>query len=174
MGNTAFKTYAQENGGRVLLLFLLFSLAIYQLITAGITGFALVCLTPILVIFVYFAFKYRMFVFWTLCITNYFIFFRELPLPPLPQSIYNELLEIILLALAIIDVKETRFERIGNLMFLMLILWCGFCTLEVLNNTSGMGIQWASWYAGARKIGFQIMYTFLHYMSQLQIFLENI
>jgi hypothetical protein len=102
-----------------------------------------------------------MFVFWTLCITNYFIFFRELPLPPLPQSIYNELLEIILLAIAIIDLKETHFERVGNFMFFMLIIWCGFCTLEVLNNTSGMGIQWASWYSGARKIGFQIMYTFL-------------
>ena len=161
MTNTAFKTYTQENGGRVLLLFLLFSLALYQLITAGITGFALVCFIPALIIFVYLAFKYRMFVFWILCVTNYFIFFREIPLPPLPQSIYNELLEIILLAISIIDVKETHFERLGNFMFFMLIIWCGFCTLEVLNNTSGMGIQWASWYAGARKIGFQVMYAFL-------------
>ena len=161
MASTAFKTYTQENGGRVLLLFLLFSIALYQLVTAGISGFALVCLIPALIIFVYLAFKYRMFVFWTLCITNYFIFFREIPLPPLPQSIYNELLEIILLAIAIIDVKDTQFERIGNFMFFTLIIWCGFCTLEILNNTSGMGIQWASWYAGARKIGFQVMYAFL-------------
>ena len=160
MTNTAFKTYAQENGGRVLLLLLLFSLALYQLVTAGITGFALVCFIPALVIFVYLAFRYRMFVFWILCIINYIVHFRELYLP-FPMSLPNELLEMILLAIAIINVKDSHFERCANFMLFMLIIWCGFCTLEVLNDTCDMGIQIASWYAGARKIGFQVLYCFL-------------
>lgn len=163
MENTAFKTYTQENGGRVLLLLLLFSLALYQLITSGITGFALICLIPALIIFIYLAFNYRMFVFWILCIVNYIIFMKDLPLPPLPQSIYNEMLEIILLAIVIIDVKESHFDRCANTMFIMLIIWCGFCTLEILNDTCGLGLLFAEWYAGARKIAFQIMYAFLVY-----------
>lgn len=163
MENTAFKTYAQENGGRVLLLLLLFSLALYQLITSGITGFALICLIPALIIFVYLAFKYRMFVFWVLCFVNYFIFMRDFPLLPIPMSLYNELLEMTLLAIAIIDLRENHFDRIANFMFFQLLIWCGFCTIEVLNDSCGLGIQLATWYAGARKIGFQIMYCFLVY-----------
>lgn len=163
MINTAFKTYTQENGGRVLLLLLLFSLALYQLATSGITGFALICFIPALILFVYLAFKYKMFVFWILCIVNYFIFTRDLPLPSLPMSLYNEMLEIVLLAIAVIDVKDSHFDRCANTMFIMLIIWCGFCTLEILNDTCGLGILFAEWYAGARKIGFQIMYAFLVY-----------
>jgi hypothetical protein len=45
-----FSTYAKENGGRVLLLFLLFLLALYELCTAGISAFAVICLLPVLVI----------------------------------------------------------------------------------------------------------------------------
>ena len=164
MANTDFKTYTQEHGGRVLLLFLLFAIALYQLSSTGITGFAMVCLMPALVIFIYLAFTYRMFVFWFLCIINYSIFFRDLPLPPIPTSFYNEMLEIVLLAIAVIDVKESHFERLSNLMLFMLIIWCGFCTLEVLNDTCGLGIQFAEWLAGARKIAFQVMYAFLVYI----------
>ena len=48
----ALKTYTKENGGRVSLLFLLFLLAIYEFITAGFSAFAVVCLTPLLALFV--------------------------------------------------------------------------------------------------------------------------
>jgi hypothetical protein len=163
MTNTAFKTYTQENGGRVILLLLLFSLALYQLMASGITGFAIICFIPVLILFVYFAFRYKMFVFWILCLINYFLFMRDSLLPPLPMSLYNETLEIILLAIAIIDIKDSHFDRCANLMFIMLVAWCAYCTLEVLNNTCGLGIQFAEWYAGARKIAFQIMYAFLVY-----------
>jgi hypothetical protein len=163
MASSVFKTYAQENGGRVLLLFLLFSLALYQLATSGIGGFALLCSFPAIVLFVYLAFKYRMFVFWILCIVNYIIHFRGLYMP-VPMSLPNELLEIILLAIAIIDVNNSHFERCANLMLFMLIIWCGFCTLEVLNDTCDVGIQFAEWYSGARKIGFQVLYCFLVYI----------
>jgi hypothetical protein len=46
-------------------------------------------------------------------------------------------------------------------MLIALIIWCGFITLEVLNDTCGIGIDVASWYATARSIAFQMMYIFL-------------
>ena len=43
MANKTVKLYAKENGGRVLLLFLLFLLAIFQFIHAGFNAFAIIC-----------------------------------------------------------------------------------------------------------------------------------
>ena len=156
----ALKTYTKENGGRVSLLFLLFLLAIYEFITAGFSAFAVVCLTPLLALFVLAAFHFRMFTFWTLIIINYFLQVKGLHLP-IPMSLPNEMLEIILLALAIIDVKNSHFERTANMMLYALFIWCGFCTLQVLNDTCNIGLDLGAWYTGARLMAFQIMYAFL-------------
>jgi len=156
----AFRTYAKDNGGRVSLLFLLFLLAIYEFITAGFSAFAVVCLTPLLAIFVLAAFHFRMFTFWTLIIINYFLQLKDLHLP-IPMSLPNEMLEIILLALAIIDVKNSHFERTANMMLYALFVWCGFCTLQVLNDTCNIGLDIGAWYTGARLMAFQIIYAFL-------------
>ena len=156
----AFRTYAKDNGGRVSLLFLLFLLAIYEFITAGFSAFAVVCLTPLLAIFVLAAFHFRMFTFWTLIIINYFLQLKDLHLP-IPMSLPNEMLEIILLALAIIDVKNSHFERTVNMMLYTLFIWCGFCTLQVLNDTCNIGLNIGAWYTGARLMAFQIIYAFL-------------
>lgn len=158
----ALKTYTKENGGRVSLLFLLFLLAIYEFITAGFSAFAVVCLTPLLALFVLAAFHFRMFTFWTLIIINYFLQLKGLNLP-IPMSLPNELLEIILLSLAIIDVKNSHFERTANMMLYALFIWCGFCTLQVLNDTCNIGLDLGAWYTGARLMAFQIMYAFLVY-----------
>jgi len=160
---TAFKTYARDNGGRVSLLFLLFLLAIYGFITAGFPAFAVVCLIPVLVLLVFAAFHFRMFTFWALIFINYFVQWKNFPSIGLPVSLYNEMLEIILIALAIIDVKEAKFERLGNIMLFTLMIWCGFCTLEVLNDTCNIGIDVGAWFTTARSIAFQIMYAFIVY-----------
>lgn len=159
---SALRTYTKENGGRVSLLFLLFLLAIYEFVTAGFPAFAIVCLVPFIALIVLLAFHYRMFTFWVLIIINYFIQWKSFPLPSgIPMSLYNEMLEIILIALAIIDVKEAKFERCANIMLYVLMIWCGFCTLEVLNDTCGIGIDMGAWYTSARMMAFQIMYAFL-------------
>lgn len=153
--------YAGENGGRVLLLFLLFLLALYQFATAGFPAYVTVCLLPFIVIFIYIAFKWRMFCFWALFVINYLIQMKDIPLP-VPMSLPNELLQITLLAISIIDVRQTpHFERAANPMLLALIIWCGFCTLEILNDTCNLGINIAAWYTGARLMAFQLLYTFL-------------
>lgn len=161
MNKLTFSTYAKENGGRVSLLFLLFLLAIFEFITAGFSAFAIICCLPLIIIVVVLTFQRSMGTFWTLIIVNYLIMWHSMPSLPIPMSIPNELLQILLLVLAIINVKESKFERCGNLMFITLIIWCGFITLEVLNDTCGIGIDVASWYTTARSIAFQLMYIFL-------------
>ena len=161
MANTAFKTYANEHGGRVLLLLLLFLLAIYMFINAGFPAFAIICFIPLIALLVITSFRYRMILFWTLIIINYIVGWKHFPHSGIPTSLYNEALEIILLVMVIIDVKESRFERLGNIMFFTLLIWCVFCTLEVLNDTCGIGIDVARWYPSARQMAFQIMYCYI-------------
>lgn len=158
--NNALRTYAKDNGGRVSLLLLLFLLAIYEFISAGFPAFAVVCISPLIVLFVICSFRYRMLLFWLLVIVNYFVQMKDLPLP-IPISLANEMLELALLAIAIIDVEKTNFERIGNIMFFTVAAWCTYCTLEVLNDTCGLGVNPGAWYQGARMMAFQIMYAFL-------------
>lgn len=157
------KSYTTENNGRVLLLFLLFSLAIYQLVNSGLGAFAIICISPILIIGVYTIFHWRMAAFWTLFVINYFLQMHDSPMPSsIPMSLWNEMLEIILLSIAIIDTrKDPGFSKCVNLMLFALIVWCGFCTLQILNDTCNIGINIGSWYTGARLMAFQILYAFI-------------
>ena len=160
--NTAFKSYASEHGGRVVVLFLLFLLALWQFYSAGFSAFAIVCLLPILGFLIAGTFSHGMFLFWVLIGINYMIQWHSITLPQgIPMSLYNEMIEILLLFMAILNVKESKFERTANPMLLALLVWCGFCTLEVFNDTCGIGIDVGSWYTSARMIAFQILYAFL-------------
>lgn len=163
--NQGISTYTPENRGRALLLFLLFGLAIYQFVHAGFSAFAMVCLSPIIIIAAYLTFKYRMAAFWALFFLNYFLqwFGKNNLLPSsIPMSLYNEMLEILLIGVAIIDARRTpHFERTVNIMLYALIMWCVFCTLEVLNDTCGLGINVGAWFQGVRMMAFQLLYAFL-------------
>ena len=164
MAQTKFHSFAKDNGGRVSLLLLLFLLAIYEFINAGFSAFAIVCAIPFLVLAVIAVFRYRMLTFWMLVVVNYILMWHSAPLPSgIPTSLYNEMFEIILIALAIIDVKDAKFERCGNIMLYTILIWGGFCTLEVLNDTCGIGIDVANWFTTARSIAYQIIYAFLVY-----------
>ena len=159
---SSISTYSRENGGRVLLLFLLFLLAIYQFFTIGFTAFAIVCIIPLLILGALAVFKWRMSAFWLLILINYFIQWKEFPYLGVPMSLPNEILQILLLGIAIIDTRETpHFERCANLMLYALVIWCGFCTIEVLNDTCVLGINMGAWYTGARMMAFQLLYAFL-------------
>ena len=162
MINTAFKTYTNEHGGRVSLLFLLFLLAIYSFINSGFGAFAAVCSIPIFALIILVVFRFRMLCFWVLIVSNYLLQWHALKLPSgIPMSMYNEMLEMILLALVIIDAKDAKLERIANLMLLGLFLWCGLCILEVLNNSCGLGINVGAWFMGTRLLALQLLYIFL-------------
>lgn len=177
--HNSIKTYTTENNGRVLLLFLLFSLAIYQFVHAGFSSFAILCLSPLLVIGIYTIFHWRMAAFWALIVINYFLQMHGGPIPSgIPMSLWNEMLEIILMAIAIIDTRnDPGFGKCANLMFVALIIWCGFCTLQIFNDTCNIGIDIGSWYTGARLMAFQILYGFIIfsiYISTPQILINYI
>lgn len=159
------RSYTHEHGGRVAILFLLFLLAIYIFITSGFTGFAFVCATPLIVLCAYISFRWSYLVFWTLIIVNYnlqlFNFNEWLP-SGVPLSIYNELLEITLIAIAIIDIrKDHHWGRSINLMFFAVFIWIILCVLEVFNDTCSLGINVGAWFAGFRLIAFQLLYFIL-------------
>ncbi len=176
--NTAFKSYASEHGGRVVVLFLLFLLALWQFYSAGFSAFAIVCLLPILGILIVATFSHGMFLFWALMGINYVVQWHSVTLPQgIPMSMYNEMIEILLLVMAIINVKDSKFERSSNPMLFALLVWCGFCTLEVLNDTCGLGINIGSWYTSARMMAFQLLYAFLVfslYISKPKILIRYI
>ena len=160
--NTAFKSYASEHGGRVVVLFLLFLLALWQFYSAGFSAFATICFLPILCFLIVGTFSHKFFLFGVLIAANYLVQWHSMPLPQgIPMSLYNEMLEILLIFLAIIDIKKTQFERCINPMFISLLAWGAYCTLEVLNNTCGLGLQIGSWYTGARMMAFQLLYCFI-------------
>ena len=63
---------------------------------------------------------------------------------------------------AIIDARQTpHFERCANIMLLTILIWCFYCTMEILNDTCGLGINIGAWYQGARMMAFQLLYIFL-------------
>ena len=153
--------YTTENRGRVLLLFLLFLLAIYEFVTAGFPKFAIVCFLPLIVLFVYVAFSYRMFTFWTLIVVNYFLQMKDIHVPG-PMSLPDELLELILIAVALIDVRQdSRFSRANNLMLLAVMIWVSFCTIEVLNDSCNLGINVGAWFTGFRLLAIQLVWILL-------------
>ena len=153
--------FTAENGGRVLLLFLLFALAIYEFINAGFNAFAVICLSPLAILFVYAAFKWKMGVFWLLIVINWFIMNRNFDIP-FPKSLADELLELLLIAVALIDIRETtHFRRAWNFMLFAIMIWFGLCTIEVFNNTCGLGMNVNAWFTGIRLMALHLVWILL-------------
>ena len=162
---SAFRTYTHEHGGRVILLFLLFLLAIYNFAISGFSSFAIICSIPLIIVSAYLAFKWPYIVFWSLIITNYilqFFSFNEWLPSGIPLSAYNELFEITLIAIALIDIrKDHHWGRSMNLMTFAAFLWILLCALEVFNDTCSLGINVAAWFTGFRLMAFQLIYFIL-------------
>jgi hypothetical protein len=92
---------------------------------------------------------------------------------PGPMSLPDELLELILLAIAVIDSEQDpHFARADNLMLLAVMIWCGFCTLEVFNDSCNLGINIGAWFTGFRLLAIQLVWillVFSIYISSPQI-----
>ncbi len=163
MSVASYRTSMNElGGGRIAVLLLLFALALFQFYTAGLGGFAMICVLPLLVIAVVVSFKSRMLVFWALIVVNYLVSMKTLPRPEgIPTSLYNEVLQVLLLTMAIIDVKEVKFKYAANTMLIALVIWNTFLILELLNDTCGLAPDFPHWYQGIRLYGFQLIYVLL-------------
>ena len=153
--------YTHENGGRVALLFLLFALAIYEFINAGFNAFAVICLSPLAILFCYVAFKWKMAIFWALIVINWFIMNRNFNIP-FPKSLADELLELVLIAIAIIDLRHSpHFGRAWNFMLFAAMIWMGLCILEIFNDTCGLGLNFNAWFTGVRLMALHFIWIIL-------------
>ncbi len=151
---------SHQLGLRSVLLLILFVVSLYEFKSMGLVGMGMVCAIPVAVIVVYIAFRWKMSTFWMLFVLNYFLMFLErYGYIPMPTSLPNELFEIVLLCIAIIDAKMFLEARFCNLMTFALVIWCSFCTLQVLNDTCDLGVNIGFWYTGARLMAFQLMYA---------------
>lgn len=155
--------YTHENGGRVLLLFLLFALAIYEFIHAGFNSYAVICLSPLVILITYAAFKWKMGVFGLLIVVNWFIMNRNFEnYISFPKSLPDEMLELILIAMAIIDIrKETYFGRAWNFMLLAAMIWFGLCAIEIFNDSCGLGMNVNTWFTGFRLMALHLVWIIL-------------
>lgn len=160
--DSSYKTITQENGGRAGILFLLFLIAMYSMYTSGIAGLAIVCMLPVMVIGCYLVMKYDMLLFYILLIVNYFLhFLNRYNYMPVPMSLPNELIELMLIAVALIKFRQSQLKLTFNIMGLALGIWVIFCFLEVFNDQCGLGIDIANWFTGTRLMAFQLVYPFI-------------
>jgi hypothetical protein len=156
-----YLSLAKENRGKVLLLFLLFFLALFEFKSSGFTTFAIICLSPIAVLAVYVIFRWRMAAFWALIILNYLIPFKNINFH-LPLSLIDEAIELLLLGVAIIDSRRTpQFGRAANLMLVAIFIWSGFCVIEMFNDTCGLGYNFTAWFTGARLMALHLLWIIL-------------
>jgi len=153
--------YTTENRGRVLLLFLLFLLAIYEFVQAGLTNFAIICALPFVVLYIYVIFRWKMLTFWMLIFVNYFLQMKDINLP-VPMSLPTEMLELVLIAIAIIDARQdTNFHKALNPMLLAITIWGTLCMLEILNDSCSLGINVGAWFSGFRLLAIQFVWILL-------------
>ena len=156
--------YTHENGGRVMLLFLLFLLAIYEFIHSGFGIFAIICISPIIIIAVYATFTWKMASFWALIVINYIVQMKDSPTHsiPIPMSLWDEMLELLLIAIAIIDTRQNHhFERTLNWMLGGIFIWFSFCALEIFNNTCDLGMDITAWFTSFRLIALHLVWILL-------------
>ena len=157
--------YVHENGGRVLLLFLLFILALFELKNNGLPLFTVICLSPLLIVAVYSVFRWRMAAFWALIVINYFLQMKDTPIPSgggIPMSIYDEGLELLLIAIALVDVRQNpNFKKILNPMLLAILIWLGLCFLELFNDTCSMGMDVAAWFTSFRLMALHLVWILI-------------
>lgn len=154
--------YFKENGGRVMILFLLFLLAIFSFHSMGIGGLAIICMLPLFPILLWVAFKSKMTMFWTLFVCNYFImgYIKFYPLP-CPVSLPCELLEIVMLMTLLLDNKDSKFSNLGNVMLLALVFWLFFACIEMFNDSCNLGFHIIEWLTEARLLVFQLLYIYI-------------
>ena len=154
--------YSRGNGGRAILLFLLFSIAILNFLSSGYSAFVAVMCIPAIALVGYFLFSRKMAMFYTLFIVNTVVMFIERHFHlPVPVSLINELFELMLIGMVLVDHWRFHLSRLINVMFLCAIVWVMFCCIEIFNDQCGLGIDVYRWYTGARLMSMQILYAFV-------------
>lgn len=157
----AFTSYTRNNGGRVLILFLLFLLALYQFSSVGFTGFAVVCLLPLVAIFLFLAIKHQNALFWYIFTINYFVMgLQRYGYIPVPVTAVTVLPQLLLLMATIIIPQEGK-NKMATPMLLGILLWTGYLFLQLFNETCGLPVSVSNWLT---NMNFYAFYFILAYV----------
>ena len=158
-----FADYKSQAGGRVLLLFLLFILALYEFYNIGITGFALVCLIPLAVFVLMFSFQHKMAVFWFIFVVNYTIMgITRYFYIPIPITTFTIIPQLFLLMVCLWDIREHTKARYINLMWFAIIIWSAYIVLQLFNRTCQLPISVSSW--GRNFVFYALAFIMTYYI----------
>lgn len=139
-------SYSKENGGRVLVLFLLFLLALYQLYSSGINGMVVICLIPLLILGLFFFFQHKMTLFWIIFVINYIIMginrYFNVPVPITTLTITPQILLIILY---VFDIRYNYKATFSNAMIFGITIWTLYIILQIFNQTCQLPISYGDW-----------------------------
>ena len=156
------------SGGRVFVLFLLFLLSLYEFYSMGIMGMALVCMIPVLIAGLYFAFQYKMIVFWYVFIMNYIVMgltrYYEIPLPITALTFMPQ---ILLLMVCIWDIREFSDAKFGNLMLLALGIWSFYIILQIFNHTCMLPLSMSAW--GMNFLFYSVSFLLVYFIITILI-----
>lgn len=134
------------SGGRVILLFLLFFLALYEFYAMGISGMAIICMIPVMIAGLLFAFQFKMVIFWYIFIMNFIVMgLDRYGYVPVPITVLTVAPQFLLIMVCIWDIREHNRARYGNLMLLALIIWAFFIFLQLFNRTCQLPISVSAW-----------------------------
>ena len=90
---------------------------------------------------------------------------KDTPIPSgggIPMSIYDEGLELLLIAIALIDVNNNpHFEKALNPMLFAILTWLGLCFLELFNDTCAMGMDVAAWFTSFRLMALHLVWILI-------------
>lgn len=158
------KTYATPNnyiGGRVIVLFLLFLIALYQYYSMGLTGFAATCMLPAIIIFVVLALKHPNTLFWYIFSMNYFVMglqrYDYIPIPVTAVTILPQLL----LLMAIIIIPHKRGNTLVTPMLLAILLWTFYLAIQVFNETCGLPVSIVDWLTNMNFYAFYFIMAYI-------------
>jgi len=154
-------TYRQGIGGRNILLFLLFLLALFNFYILGITGFAFVCLIPAGLILLALALKHQEIMFWAFFAINYFVMgLQRYGYIPIPITLVTLGPQFLLLLSFIIIPRQTK-ASMATPMLLGIIIWTLYLCTQLFNETCGLPIDVFAW---MQNMNFFAFYFILCYI----------
>ena len=157
----AITSYAENHGGRVALLFLLFLLALYNFSVMGITGFALVCMIPAGLLGLALAIKYQEALFWFIFFMNYFVMglsrYGYIPVPITMVTLVPQLL----LLMSFVVIPRPKKNSMLTIMLLAIIIWTLYLAIQVFNQTCSLPVNIGAW---LQNMNFYAFYFIIAYV----------
>ena len=159
--NRAFTTHTGDMGGRVIILFLLFLLALYMLATAGLTAFAAICMIPAILIFVYLALKHQDILFWYIFVMNYIVMgLQRYGYIPVPITIVTILPQLLLLMSFLVFPRHGK-NSMGTPMLLAILIWASYLVLQLFNDTCELPLNLGNWLTNITFFAFYFLITYV-------------